>query len=169
MPKDRRNPRHRAIGIAAVAALLVVASLTYVAIQLHGKGASQRNPHGPLLQKLAELESALEKGISAPKMQQMAAEIETELRLHPLPDDDDLQFSGDLIVRYLRELAVLENFRAQKLAKGEKDPLDPRGENPNTEAIAAHQKYSAWLRQRTKEFRTTLSTQVPGRSERTTQ
>ena len=65
--------------------------------------------------------------------------------------------------------ARVENFRAQKLAKGEKDPLDPRGENPNTKAIAAHQKYSAWLRQRTKEFRATLSTQVPGRSERTTQ
>jgi len=102
-------------------------------------------------------------------MQQMAAEIETELRLHPLPDDDDLQFSGDLIVRYLRELAVLENFRAQKLAKGEKDPLDPRGENPNTKAIAVQQKYSAWLRQRTKEFRATLSTRAPGRSENTPQ
>jgi hypothetical protein len=165
MPSSRQNPHPKAIPLAIAAGVLVVTVLVYLATRAahdgpDGDSSAKGHPQPALIRKLGELESALDKGMGAAQMQELAAEIETQIKVHPLPDDEDLQFSGELIVRYLRELAAIENYRVLKIAQGEKDPMDPRGDHPNTKAIEVWQKYSAWLRQRTKELKEALSTRA---------
>src|SRR5438874_1530552 len=107
--------------------------------------AHEASPHSGLERKLVELESGLKKGLSPDQMLEFASAIQEEIQKQPLPEDDDLQFSGELVVKYLRELANIEIYRRASIAKKGYDPLDPNGKQPNHEMIELQRKYSSWL------------------------
>src|SRR5437867_2238645 len=124
--QNRRQPgRHKLVSILIPLGLIVIA-LIIAAFLMHKLTASSEQPtqlardsngNSGLMRELTDLQSRLDgKGLTAAEMQNFAAEIQKEIQTHPLPDDDDLQFSGDLVVKYLRELAAIENYRRAALS-----------------------------------------------------
>jgi hypothetical protein len=140
---------------------LTLASGAYVALERSHSGVIGRpaasGSEAELVHTLTALEGALKGNMSVDQMGQFAGDVEAEIKAHPLPEEDDLQFGGELIVRYLRSLAATQNYRDLKLRTNGYDPLDPGSAHPNKEAIELQAKYSAWLPQRVKELREALS------------
>jgi hypothetical protein len=161
-----RNLKFRSRKGAYAALAVFVAALAVAGILIHGGFSSGDKPadvaHDPdpyagLVRKVMDLDEGLGKGLSSQQMLEFASGIQQEIEANPLPDDDDLQFSGELIVKYLRELASIENYRRATLSKKGYDPLEPGGGQSNAGVIEEKKKYSTMLRQRTKQFRERLS------------
>jgi len=119
----------------------------------------QSVPYGHMVTILSELQTAAEKEMTAQQAEAYASAIANEFAAHPLPEGDDFQFSGELLLRYLRSLSALENYRQLKIAGGGEDPLNPNSKQPNLEAIENQKKNLRWLRQRTRELREKLEKQ----------
>ena len=165
MQNLKQPRRNKLIAIGVPLGLIVVALIVAIFL-IHKLTASSDQPtelagspksNGGLARKLADLETGLDKGLNVEQMQEFASGIQTEIQTHPLPNDDDLQFSGELVVKYLRELAAIESYRRTSISAKGYDPLDPKGAHPNTEMIEQQKKYSNLLRQRTIQFRERLS------------
>jgi hypothetical protein len=151
MPSKSRHRRNKILLVSIGIPLVLIVAGVILLGRRPGQGhpnPAGENPYQQLLRKLTLLEADLNRGMSAPQMQDAAAAIETEIRLHPLPPDDALQFSGELIVRYLRELAAVENARALKAGAGKTNSTLSETNTSNT--VEKREKYPVWLRDRIK-------------------
>ena len=160
-PARKRLRLWRMVFLCLVAGVLAVSALAFLsrdkaASSNHPEHANPSDPYATLLGKLAELDSALNTRLDGAALEHFATDIQAEIKRNPLPPGDDFYFQGELIVRYLRTLAPLENLRDVRMGSSGYDPLDPSGPHPNQEAIASHKKVLASLRARARDLRSML-------------
>jgi hypothetical protein len=89
---------------------------------------------------------------------EMASQIESEIRAHPLPPDDEFFFGADLLLRYLRALAAVENHRALRIAKAQaNNSVPPTSTENDFSKSESKKKYEALVRTRLVSLRALLT------------